>query len=110
MRIISPPPADAAYMSASQVKARFGGVNDMWILRKTRDAGFPAPRTFGSTTRYWTVADVIAWEAAMLAKAIHEPPVKSPNLKTRSQLVAVADDGSTKAVTPPVSVATTYRR
>jgi hypothetical protein len=44
------PPADAEFLSAAQVKARYGGVSDMWIVRKLADHEFPAPQTFGQST------------------------------------------------------------
>ncbi len=51
------------YLTSAQVRARFGGVSQMWIWRKTEREGFPAPIRFGENSRrYWRVADLIAWE------------------------------------------------
>jgi predicted DNA-binding transcriptional regulator AlpA len=61
---------DAEYLSAAQVKARYGGVSDMWIHRKLVGHGFPKPHTFGTAARYWRVADLDFWEAAMRDRAI----------------------------------------
>jgi len=36
-------PAHAEFLSAAQVKARYGGVSDMWIVRKLADYDFPKP-------------------------------------------------------------------
>ena len=50
-----------------QVRARYGGVSLMWIFRKTRDDGFPAPIRFGDKSRrYWRLSDLIEWEARIL--------------------------------------------
>jgi hypothetical protein len=53
------------YLKAAQVRSRFGGVSDMWLHRRMRDAALPlpAPSYFGGL-RFWRVADLEAWEAA----------------------------------------------
>jgi predicted DNA-binding transcriptional regulator AlpA len=76
MSISSPPPADAEYLSAAQVKARFGNVSDMWIVRRMADHEFPKPVTFGTSARFWRVAELIAWEKLMLDRAVNAPPLK----------------------------------
>ena len=81
MSTINSAPADAEFLSAAQVKARFGGVSDMWIHRKLTDHGFPAPTTFGTTARYWRVADLVAWEAAMRDRAINALETKQLYLR-----------------------------
>jgi predicted DNA-binding transcriptional regulator AlpA len=66
-------PADAEFLSAAQVKARFGGVSDMWLHRKLKDHSFPQPTTFGTAARYWRVAELVAWETAMRDRALNAP-------------------------------------
>jgi hypothetical protein len=73
------PPAHAEFLSAAQVKARYGGVSDMWIVRKLADYDFPIPQTFGTPTRYWRVAELIAWDALMRDRAINAPKAKPPS-------------------------------
>jgi predicted DNA-binding transcriptional regulator AlpA len=51
-----------AYWSAGQVRLHFGGVSAMWIVRRLGDANFPQPVKFGTSRRYWRIADVVAWE------------------------------------------------
>lgn len=62
--------SDAEYLSAAQVKARYGGVSDMWLHRKLANHGFPQPRTFGTAARYWRVIDLDAWETTMRDRSI----------------------------------------
>ena len=71
-------PADAEFLSAAQVKARFGGVSDMWLFRKLTEHGFPSPTTFGTAARYWRISELVAWEAAMRDRAINSTKPKSP--------------------------------
>lgn len=53
----------AKYLTAAQVRARYGGVSHMWLFRKQRDAGFPAHATrFGGQRRAWRESDLDAWD------------------------------------------------
>jgi hypothetical protein len=54
------------YLKAAAVRQRFGGVSDMWLHRRQRDAvlPLPAPSYFGGL-RFWRVAE--EWEAASKA-------------------------------------------
>jgi predicted DNA-binding transcriptional regulator AlpA len=83
MSTINSAPADAEFLSAAQVKARYGGVSDMWIHRKLADHDFPAPQTFGTPTRYWRVADLTDWDALMRDRAINMPKPRPP-IKTKA--------------------------
>lgn len=71
-------PASAEFLSAAQVKSRYGGVSDMWIVRKLADHSFPKPLTFGTSTRYWRLAELNAWDASMRDRAINAPKPKPP--------------------------------
>jgi predicted DNA-binding transcriptional regulator AlpA len=55
---------DARYLTAGQVRVRFGGVSDMWLWRYMRDHGFPKPARFGGRTsaRHWLLSDIEKWE------------------------------------------------
>jgi predicted DNA-binding transcriptional regulator AlpA len=55
---------DARYLTAGQIRERFGGKSDMWIFRHMRDHGFPKPVKFGGRTsaRHWRLLDVEQWE------------------------------------------------
>jgi predicted DNA-binding transcriptional regulator AlpA len=75
-RSASAPSADAEFLSAAQVKARYGGVSDMWIVRKLADHDFPAPQTFGTPARYWRVSELVAWDALMRHRAFNTPKRK----------------------------------
>jgi len=50
------------FLSAAQVRARYGNVSHMWIERKLASEGFPAPVRFGGRLRFWRVSDLLAWE------------------------------------------------
>ncbi len=76
------PPPHAEFLSAAQVKARYGGVSDMWIVRKLADHDFPTPQTFGTPTRYWRVAELNGWDAIMRDRAINTPKPKPPARRT----------------------------
>jgi predicted DNA-binding transcriptional regulator AlpA len=71
-------PADTEYLSAAQVKTRFGGVSDMWLHRRLKEHGFPKPTTFGTLARYWRVSELVAWEAAMRDRALNATKPKPP--------------------------------
>jgi hypothetical protein len=72
------PPAQAQFLSAAQVKARYGGVSDMWIVRKLANHDFPTPQTFGTPTRYWRVVELNSLDALMRDRAISAPKAKPP--------------------------------
>jgi len=74
-------PADAEFLSAAQVKTRFGGVSDMWLHRKLKEHGFPQPTTFGTAARYWRISELIAWETAIRDRAVNTPSEKRFNRK-----------------------------
>jgi len=49
------------YLSAAQVRRRYGGVSDMSIWRWLRDEGFPQPLRI-SGRRFWLETDLAEWE------------------------------------------------
>jgi predicted DNA-binding transcriptional regulator AlpA len=55
--------ADPEYWTAGQIRERFQ-CSDMWIVRRMREHGFPAPIKFGGKTsaRRWRVSEVLEWE------------------------------------------------
>jgi hypothetical protein len=50
------------FLKARQVRARYGDVSHMWLVRRQKDAGFPAPTFFGGI-RFWKLSDLERWEA-----------------------------------------------
>jgi predicted DNA-binding transcriptional regulator AlpA len=50
------------YITASQLRARFGGRSDMWLWRLLNDtqANFPKPVVI-RRNRYWALSEVEAW-------------------------------------------------
>jgi len=65
-----PLPADAVWMTADQVCARYGGRSDMWIHRKLKtDPSFPRPR-YSGRLRIFNVREFDEYDAALLSKKI----------------------------------------
>lgn len=52
----------ATYLTATQVKGRYGGRSDMWLFRRMRDdENFPKPIKI-SKRRYWELTALLEWE------------------------------------------------
>jgi predicted DNA-binding transcriptional regulator AlpA len=51
------------YLTAKQLRTRFGGISDMTIFRWLRDEQlqFPQPMVLNAR-RYWLLSDIQAWE------------------------------------------------
>ncbi len=64
------------YIRVAQVLIRYGGVSQMWLTRRLRDDGFPAPCYFGSSERFFRVDELDGWDRAMIARAVEAPKVK----------------------------------
>jgi hypothetical protein len=60
------------FLKARQVRARYGDVSHMWLVRRQKDAGFPSPTFFGGI-RFWKLSELERWEAD-----------QQPNSKARS--------------------------
>ena len=59
-----PVAADDRFLTAKQLRARYGDASDMWLWRRLLDdSGFPQPMVLNKR-RYWRVSDLVAWEAA----------------------------------------------
>jgi predicted DNA-binding transcriptional regulator AlpA len=56
------------YVRVADVRRRYGGASDMWITRKTRDFGFPAPVFLGGRDRFWRLDELEAWDRAMIER------------------------------------------
>jgi hypothetical protein len=64
-----PPPADAIFISARQLLARYGGRSAMWLHRKLRDdPDFPRPIYFGRL-QFYRLADLEQFERDVVARA-----------------------------------------
>ena len=51
----------ALFLKARQVRARYGDVSHMWLVRRQKDAGFPSPTILGGI-RFWKLSDLERWE------------------------------------------------
>ena len=58
----SKPTEAGHFLSAPEVKARYG-VSDMWLHRRLHDgSGFPPPDLIVRTRRFWKLSKLEAWE------------------------------------------------
>jgi predicted DNA-binding transcriptional regulator AlpA len=52
------------FLTAVQVRQRYGNASDMWLWRRLRDdSNFPRPIEIRKR-RYWKLSELIAWERA----------------------------------------------
>jgi predicted DNA-binding transcriptional regulator AlpA len=49
------------FLKARQVRARYGGVSHMWLVRRQKDSGFPLPTILGGL-RFWKLSELERWE------------------------------------------------
>src|SRR6202040_4462781 len=83
----------ALFVKARQVRARYGDVSHMWLVRRQKDAGFPSPIFFGGI-RFWKLSDLERWEKDQRAV----PKVRAINLPTSAASnLAECADGTIKA-------------
>jgi predicted DNA-binding transcriptional regulator AlpA len=62
-------PADDRYLTAKQVRARYGDVSDMWLWRRLKDdSRFPKPIEI-CRRRYWRLSDLLVWERSRASAA-----------------------------------------
>jgi hypothetical protein len=81
------------FLKARQVRARYGDVSHMWLVRRQKDAGFPSPLFFGGI-RFWKLSDLERWEKDQTTA----PKVRAINLPTSAaSKVVECTDGMTKA-------------
>lgn len=70
--------ASPEFLTAQQVRARFGGVSRMWLHRRLEKDGFPQPVLFGGRFRHFRLIDIEKWEAAMIQRGLAaKPPPKA---------------------------------
>lgn len=64
----TPIPADALWLTSSQVCARYGGRSQMWLWRKVKnDPNFPKPHYSGRMQLY-SVPELNAYDASLILK------------------------------------------
>lgn len=54
---------DAKFLTARQVRARYGNVSRMWVTRRIAYNNFPKPVKLGGRLNHWRVEDLEAWDA-----------------------------------------------
>jgi predicted DNA-binding transcriptional regulator AlpA len=65
-------PGDQVYLTAKQVRVRYGGCSHMWIERRLKDdSGFPRPIFIGRR-RFWRLDELTVWEAALPSGLVQE--------------------------------------
>jgi hypothetical protein len=62
---------DDIYLTASQVRARYGDVSDMALWRWLHDErmSFPQPLLI-NRRRYWKLSDLLRWEAEQASRKV----------------------------------------
>ena len=65
------------FLKARQVRARYGDVSHMWLVRRQTDSGFPSPTIFGGI-RFWKMSDLERWEKHQETA----PKIRTNNLPT----------------------------
>jgi predicted DNA-binding transcriptional regulator AlpA len=56
------------YLRVADVRRRYGGASDMWLVRKMREFGFPRPIYFGGRDRFWITEQLDEWDRAMIER------------------------------------------
>jgi predicted DNA-binding transcriptional regulator AlpA len=68
---MSNPESKKRYLTAGQLRERYGGRSHMWIERRLQDdPTFPKPTKFGRL-RFWDEAALEKWERSHAAEAAH---------------------------------------
>ena len=81
------------FLKARQVRARYGDVSHMWLVRRQKDAGFPSPIILGGI-RFWKLSDLERWERDQQIA----PKIRASNLpNVTASVVAECTAGPTKA-------------
>ncbi len=66
------------YSRLKQLRARYGGVSEMWIKRRLHDAAFPKPIFFGSKERFWDNGELEVWDRAMIERGATSTTKSAP--------------------------------
>ncbi len=56
------------YLRVADVRHRYGGASNMWIVRKMRDFDFPQPIYLGGRDRFWIADQLDDWDGAMIER------------------------------------------
>jgi hypothetical protein len=80
------------FLKARQVRARYGDVSHMWLVRRQRDAGFPSPTILGGI-RFWNVSELECWEKDQQIA----PKIRASNLKATTSTLAERSGNATNA-------------
>jgi len=66
--------SESVFINANQVRARYGGVSHMTLLRWMDAEGFPAATYFGRK-RFWKLEQLESWERERAARSSQRRPV-----------------------------------
>jgi hypothetical protein len=60
---------DDPFLNSASVKARYGGVSNMWLHRRLHDdSEFPQPDLVVKERRFWRLSSLIRWERRRAAE------------------------------------------
>jgi predicted DNA-binding transcriptional regulator AlpA len=54
---------DIKFLTAKQVRARYGNVSRMWVTRRITNNDFPKPVKLGGRLNHWRLDELEAWDA-----------------------------------------------
>jgi predicted DNA-binding transcriptional regulator AlpA len=75
---------EAEFVTAAQLRARYGGVSKMWLERRLESPDFPRPVHLGTRLRHWRMSEILKWERATIAgNAARRPIVLNRNARRR---------------------------
>jgi predicted DNA-binding transcriptional regulator AlpA len=98
MSIIQAEIPQASFLKARQVRARYGGVSHMWLVRRQQDAGFPPPTILGGI-RFWKLSELEHWENDQKAA----PKTRANNLPTSTASNLAEQAGGTSKAPETIS-------
>ncbi|CAN5167533.1 hypothetical protein BH10PSE10_BH10PSE10_02870 [soil metagenome] len=73
--------SESEFLTAAQVRQRYGDASRMWLHRRITRDEFPKPITFGGRNRFFKVSELEEWERRMIQRGIAAPPPASPKAK-----------------------------
>lgn len=65
--------SETLFLNANQVRARYGGVSHMTLIRWMASEGFP-PATYFGRKRFWKLDELESWERDRTARSSQHRP------------------------------------
>jgi hypothetical protein len=75
---------DVVWISAPQVRARYGNRSAMWLVRKLDDPDFPRPVYF-DRLKFFKLSEIEAYERIVIARGKPSAPKQPDNKNTKKK-------------------------